>query len=167
MFSTIREDWRRHKVSGTRVVLPLLVYRFGRWAQGLKWVLLRKVFGLIYVLVQPISALVGGIYLYRDTNVGESPHFIHGGNIQISPLAKIGDRVGIMHGVTIGADMKTGMAPTIGDDVFLGANCSILGNVTVGAGARVAANSLVINNVPEKSFAIGVPAKSLPDGLLK
>jgi serine O-acetyltransferase len=51
--------------------------------------------------------------------------------------------------------------PRIGNDVFIGAGAKILGPVTVGDGAIVAANSLVLTNVPPGATAVGVPARML------
>ena len=77
----------------------------------------------------------------------------------------IGDRVMMMHDVTLGA---TGTSddfdrhPKVGDDAFLGAKCTVLGNVVVGEGATVAAAALVNKPVPPGYTAVGVPAKLLP-----
>lgn len=51
---------------------------------------------------------------------------------------------------------------TVADGVFLGAKCTILGNILVGEGATVAANALVTKPVPPKHTAIGMPAKNVP-----
>lgn len=67
----------------------------------------------------------------------------------------IGDRVRIQHNVTLARNLDRGGAPTIGNDVFIGA--VILGGIKIGDGARVAANSLVITDVPPG--ATGVPAR--------
>jgi serine O-acetyltransferase len=66
-----------------------------------------------------------------------------------------------MHNVTLGTNMSPEV-PVIGNDVFIGCGASILGGVHVGDGARIAANSLVINDVPPGSFVAGVPAKAFP-----
>ena len=81
--------------------------------------------------------------------------------IQIHPSAEIGDRCGIMHGVTLGSDGKG--VPTIGNDVFIGCGATVLGGVKVGDNARIAANSLVISDVPSGSAAMGVPARVTPN----
>src|SRR5262249_16975207 len=71
-------------------------------------------------------------------------------------------RVRILHNVTLGTNMGPDV-PTIGNDVFIGCGASILGKVTIGDGARIAANSLVIADVPPGATAIGVPAKVMPN----
>ena len=93
---------------------------------------------------------------------GLTNSIIHAGMQQIHPDVVIGERCGIMHNVTLGTNMGTEV-PVIGNDVFIGCGASILGKVTVGDGARVAANSLVISDVPPGAMAMGVPAKVIPN----
>jgi len=71
----------------------------------------------------------------------------------------IGDRVGIMHDVTIGTNLERPGTPVIGNDVFIGTGARILGGVKIGDGARIAANSVVLTDVPAGATAIGVPAR--------
>ncbi|MEZ5458846.1 MAG: hypothetical protein R3E65_05920 [Steroidobacteraceae bacterium] len=80
------------------------------------------------------------------------------GSLSIHPDTVIGDDVGVMHNVTIGTNMST-TVPTIGNGVFIGVGAVILGGVKIGDGARIAANSLVISDVPPGSVAMGVPAR--------
>jgi len=162
MIDALRRDWELHRRSGAqRAMLALASYRFGRWSMGLESRALRGVADALYGASQLASEVLSGVHLGRDTEVGDGLHFVHGGNVQIHDGAKIGARVGIMQGVTIGVHVGPG-APVIGDDVFIGANASVLGPVTIGAGARIAANSLVITDVPPGATAIGVPAKIIP-----
>jgi serine O-acetyltransferase len=92
--------------------------------------------------------------------LGEGLHLIHG-VIRIGGKTVIGQRVGIMHDVTIGPDPDRPGEPVIGDDVFIGPGAKILGPVTIGNNATVAANSVVVADVPPRTIAIGAPAKVL------
>jgi serine O-acetyltransferase len=56
----------------------------------------------------------------------------------------------------------SGGVPKIGNDVFIGTGAAVLGPITIGDGARIAANSLVIADVPPGMLAMGVPAKNYP-----
>ena len=67
-----------------------------------------------------------------------------------------------MHDVTLGAtgtSAEYDRHPKVGSNVFLGAKCTVLGNVTIGDGATVAAAALVNKAVPAGFTAVGVPAK--------
>jgi serine O-acetyltransferase len=105
--------------------------------------------------------LVSGIELNREATIGRDLHLVHGWNVKVHPATVIGDRVGLMHDVTLGTTPERPFPPTIGDDVFIGAGARVLGDVVVGAGARIAANSLVVADVPAGATAIGVPARVL------
>jgi len=160
MFDQIRDDYQRHEGSILNPALwAILTYRYGVWAltvrpAPLKW-LASKVFGLLFFLV----LITSGIRLHREIKIGKGLHLIHSGNIQIHPDTVIGDYCGIQQDVNIGINMERGGAPIIGNNVYIGRGATILGHVTIGDGARIAANSLVINDVPPNSTAIGVPAR--------
>jgi serine O-acetyltransferase len=59
--------------------------------------------------------------------------------------------------VTIGAER--GLAPVLGDDVFVGAGARVLGGVRVGCRVRIGANAVVVADVPDGATVVGVPAR--------
>ena len=59
-----------------------------------------------------------------------------------------------------GTGKETGKRhPTIGNNVLIGTGAKVLGPITIGSGSRVAANSVVLQNIPENSTAVGIPAR--------
>lgn len=158
---TLRRDYERH---GRSLKAPELwviaVYRYGEWSREHDGVL-GKVTGKVYGALNLGIYLTTGCSVHREVKVGDDLHIIHTGNIRIHPETVIGHRVGIMHDVTIGTNPDRPGAPKIGDDVFIGTGAKILGGVTIGNGARIAANSLVIHDVPAGATAVGVPARVL------
>ncbi|GAB4581717.1 MAG: hypothetical protein Fur0022_44670 [Anaerolineales bacterium] len=86
--------------------------------------------------------------------IGPGLTFYHGMGVVIGKFTTIGSRVTICQGVTTGSGR-----PKIGDDVILWAGAKVLGNVTVGEASEVAANAVVISDVPANCVALGVPAK--------
>ena len=162
MFNQIRSDYKRHDSSILNPALwAVLNYRFGVWSLRVRPVPLRWLTSKVYGLNSFFILITSGIRLHREAKIGKDFHLIHSGNIQIHPFSVIGDRCGIQQDVTLGTNMERKGAPVIGDDVFIGAGAKILGPVTVGDGARVAANSLVITDVPPGATAIGVPARMM------
>jgi serine O-acetyltransferase len=161
MWKQLKADYERHGRSLRSPGFWLVAsYRFGRWADGLPGPA-RKVASAAYGVMLTSSEFVLGSTLHRETQIGEGFHVVHADGIRIDPAAVIGRRVGIMQGVTIGTTVDREGAPVIGDDVFIGAGARVLGPVKIGDRARIAANSLVINDVPADSTAVGVPAKVL------
>ena len=79
----------------------------------------------------------------------------------IGETAEIGDDCLIYHGVTLGGTGKeTGKRhPTIGNNVLIGTGAKVLGPITIGDNSRVAANSVVLRDIPENSTAVGIPAR--------
>ncbi len=163
LLRAVREDWARHGRRWSEpAVWALATYRYGRWAREGCPRAVSRVASRIYGGLRVVTELTTRISLPRETSIGEGLHLIHGSNIRVHPRAVIGARVGIMHDVTIGTGVDEVSAPVIEDDVFIGAGAKILGPVRIGAGARIAANSLVVTDVPPGATAIGVPARALP-----
>jgi serine O-acetyltransferase len=161
MLTDLHADWSRH---GRRILNPslwmLAVYRYGRWV-GERPKPLRWIGGKLYGALNLAVELSTGSSLPREAKIGDAIHFVHYFDIRIHPDAVIGDRVGIMHDVTLGTTMKRDGAPKIGNDVFIGTGAKILGPVSVGDGAIIAPNSVVLTDVPAGCTAIGVPARVL------
>jgi serine O-acetyltransferase len=159
----LKADFVRHDRSLRELgVWVAGVYHFGVWASARppgagRW-LASRLYGLSSLLVE----LGTGCHIDRTTRVGVGLHVVHAQGVRVHPEAVIGERCGIMNDVTIGTTRGTPGAPTIGDDVFIGAGAKILGPVTVGNGATVAANTLVITDVPPGATVIGVPGRVLP-----
>jgi serine O-acetyltransferase len=143
----------------------MVVYRFGVWSLHRRFPPWRWLTSKIYGVLKIFSELTTGVLIDRTTRIGKNFHIIHTGMVSIHPDVVIGDRCGIMHNVTLGTNMGDDV-PTIGNDVFIGCGASILGKVTIGDGARIAANSLVITDVPPGAVAMGVPAKAIPNMIL-
>jgi serine O-acetyltransferase len=158
--STIRKDWVRHGSDLNSGFLTLLTYRYGNWTRALplpaRW-LASKLYGGMFVVIQWTAANS----IYREVKLGEDPHLMHAQGIFIHPGVQIGDRCGIMHRVTIGTTRDREGVPKIGNDVFIGAGAILGGPITIGDGAIIAANSVVVTDVPPGATAIGVPARVL------
>ncbi len=95
-----------------------------------------------------------------QASIGDGLFIAHIGGIHINYQAVIGRNCDIAHRVTVGASaMGRKGAPIIGDDVFIGTGATLLGKIRVGNGAKIAANTLVIANVPDGATVMGVPGR--------
>ena len=109
------------------------------------------------------SRAVTGIEIHPAASIGSDFFIDHGSGVVIGETAEIGDRVTLYQGVTLGG---TGFArgkrhPTIEDDVTIGSGAKLLGPVIVGHGAKVGANTVVIEDVPPNSTVVGNPGHTV------
>jgi serine O-acetyltransferase len=93
--------------------------------------------------------------------------------VVIGETSEIGDNVTIYHAVTLGGispsidsenQRNSKRHPTIGNDAVIGSGAQIIGPVKVGNCARIAANAVVVNDVPENATMVGIPAKVVKVG---
>ncbi len=83
--------------------------------------------------------------------------------IVIHPKAVIGPNCLVFQGVTIGMSGSDPRLPILCGHVDVGAGAKILGNVTIGEHSVIAANAVVVNDVPPGTLVGGVPARILKD----
>jgi serine O-acetyltransferase len=105
------------------------------------------------------SRAVTGVEIHPAATIGSDFFIDHGSGVVIGETAEIGDRVTLYQGVTLGG---TGFArgkrhPTLEDDVTVGSGAKLLGPVTVGQNAKVGANTVVIEDVPDHTTVVGNP----------
>ena len=102
-----------------------------------------------------------GIEIHPGTTIGRRLVIDHGMGIVIGETAEIGDDVLLYHGVTLGGTGKDHgkRHPTIGNNVLISTGAKVLGPFRVGDGARIAANAVVLSEVPEDATAVGIPAR--------
>lgn len=112
-------------------------------------------------LVSQWSRHFTGIEIHPGATIGRRLVIDHGMGIVIGETAEIGDDVLLYQGVTLGGTGKDKgkRHPTIGNHVMVGCGAKILGPFTVGDHARIAANAVVLTEVPPDSTAVGVPAR--------
>lgn len=105
-----------------------------------------------------------GLEIKAGTQIGSGFCLIHPYNITITPHAKIGSNCNIMKGATVGfcASGKKPGSPTIGNEVYMGLNSTIIGGITIGDDVMIAPNTFVNVDVPSHSIVIGNPCKIMP-----
>ena len=102
-----------------------------------------------------------GIEIHPGAKIGGRLVIDHGMGIVIGETAEIGDDCLLYHGVTLGGTGKDQgkRHPTIGNNVLVSTGAKVLGPFKVGDGARIAANAVVLKEIPENATAVGVPAR--------
>jgi serine O-acetyltransferase len=164
MFENIRHDLKSHGGQwGAQGFWALVIYRFGRWRYKVRPSLLRKFFSLIYRILYKLVQIMTGIEFPCEVQVGRNFVIDHFGGIVISGYAKFGDDCRIRNGVVVGLRrVDDPCAPTIGNNVDIGAGAKILGPISIGNNVVIGANAVVLIDVPDNSIAVGVPATTKP-----
>lgn len=100
-----------------------------------------------------------GVEIHPAATIGRRLVIDHGTGIVIGATAEVGDDCLIYQGVTLGGTgISTGKRhPTLGNNVMVGCGAKILGPIKIGDNARVAANAVVLREVPPNSTVVGVP----------
>lgn len=102
-----------------------------------------------------------GVDIHPAARIGRGIMIDHAHSIVIGETAVVGDNVSMLHSVTLGGTGKEeeDRHPKIGDGVLIGAGAKVLGNIRVGACSRIAAGSVVLEEVPPCKTVAGVPAR--------
>ena len=102
-----------------------------------------------------------GIEIHPGATIGHGLFIDHGMGVVIGETTEIGDNVTIYQGVTLGGTGKDvgKRHPTIGNNVMIGSGAKVLGPFKVGDNSKIAANAVVLNEVPPNSTCVGVPAR--------
>lgn len=102
-----------------------------------------------------------GIEIHPGAEIGRRLVIDHGMGIVIGETAQVGDDCLIYHGVTLGGTGKDQgkRHPTIGNNVLISTGAKVLGPFTVGDNSRIAANAVVLSEVPPDATAVGIPAQ--------
>jgi serine O-acetyltransferase len=106
-----------------------------------------------------VSRSFTGIEIHPAASIGADFFIDHGSGVVIGETAEIGDRVTLYQGVTLGGTgfQRGKRHPTLEDNVTVGSGAKLLGPITVGHGAKVGANTVVVEDVPPRSTVVGNP----------
>ena len=102
-----------------------------------------------------------GIEIHPGAKIGKGLFIDHGSGVVIGETAEIGDNCTLYQGVTLGGTGKDvgKRHPTLGNNVMIGAGATVLGPFRIGDNSKIAANAVVLSEVPPDSTAVGIPAK--------
>ena len=130
-------------------------------------------FDLVARIISQFSRFLTGIEIHPKAKIGKNLFIDHGMGVVIGETSEIGDNVTIYHAVTLGGispsvnsdnQRNEKRHPTIGDDVVIGSGAQIIGPIKIGSGSRIAANAVVVQDVPDNSTMVGIPAKAVKVG---
>lgn len=138
-------------------VLALGMHRVAHWLfEG----------GLFFLarLINHLARFLTAIDIHPGAKIGRHLFIDHGFTV-IGETCEIGDNVTIYQCVTLGGTNPANGVPgkrhpTLQDNVIVGSGAQILGPITVGPRARIGANAVVTDDVPEGATMVGVKARS-------
>ena len=162
------ESIKSRDPAATSLLLVLLTY------PGVKAVFFHRVANFIWGLnlkiparmISQLSRFLTGIEIHPAAKIGKNLFIDHGMGVVIGETAIIGDDCTLYHGVTLGGTTwkKGKRHPTLKDNVVIGAGAKVLGPITLGNNSKVGSNAVVVNDIPNDSTAVGIPAKIIESG---
>ena len=166
MFSDIRDTIKAYKARdpAARSTLEILLlypgvsavhsHRYAYWCYNHHLKFLGR-------MISQLNRHFTGIEIHPGAKIGKRLVIDHGMGIVIGETAEVGDDCLIYHGVTLGGTGKDHgkRHPTIGNNVLIGTGAKVLGPFKVGDNSRIAANSVVLSEIPPNSTAVGIPAR--------
>ena len=127
-------------------------------------------FDLVARIISQTVRFFTGIEIHPGAKIGKNLFIDHGMGVVIGETSEIGNNVTIYHAVTLGGSSPSidserqrheKRHPTIGEDVVIGSGAQIIGPIKVGNNSRIAANAVVVKDVPDNATMVGIPAKAV------
>ena len=131
-----------------------ILYWLSHWCYEQKLIFIAR-------FVSQFAKWLTGVEIHPAATIGRRLVIDHGTGIVIGATTEIGDDCLIYQGVTLGGTgvMQGKRHPTLGNNVMVGSGAKVLGPIKIGDNARVAANSVVLREVPDNSTVVGVPGR--------
>lgn len=162
---SVTQDWKRNHIKGRIVMTMFRVAHLATWHPFLFFVLTP------YLIIYRVCVeWILGIELPYKLTIGKGLALHHGQSLVINDRTIIGENCRIRHNTTIGnkqnRDGTYSGCPVIGNNVDVGANVCIIGDIRIGDNVKIGAGTVVVKDVPANSIAIGNPAQIRPVSLL-
>ena len=108
-----------------------------------------------------IARFFTGIEIHPGATIGKGLVIDHGSGVVIGETCEIGDNCTLYQGVTLGGTGKDvgKRHPTLRDNVLVGAGAKVLGPIVIESNSKIAANAVVLKDIPTSSTAVGIPAR--------
>jgi serine O-acetyltransferase len=176
MLKTFRTDLHKYKRYSGKTAISLILTQQGLWAILVYRInnsifradipnFLKKTLLFIGLFFQKMTEIITGISIPYSAQIGDHFYIGHFGGIIINASAVIGNNCNISQGVTIGISGRGERrgVPIIGNNVYIGANAVVAGDISVGDNVVIGANSLVTESVEPNITVVGVPARKVSE----
>lgn len=132
-----------------------VLYRFTSW-------LVKYKLAPLALISLWLNRVVNGCVIGARAKFDQGFVIMHPVGVVINSKVSGGKNIVVESGVVIG-DEK-GKAPSLGDNIFIGAGAKIIGGITIGNNVKIGANAVVIKDVPANVTVVGIPAKIVNKG---
>lgn len=167
MFENLKEDLK--VLSNNKNILSIFksllehsfhivaLYRLGNYVH----LYIPYIGNILRFVIEYLIRIIYASDISCKAKIGKGLRIMHGHDIVIGANVVIGEYCKIFNGVTLGnknTEIVESYQPTIENNVVLSTGAKILGAITIGSNSIVGANSVVINDIPKNSIAVGIPA---------
>jgi len=169
MINRLREDvrtaYRTDPAAKSEVETLLYAGLHAVWAYRLAHWLWKRDYRLTARALSQFVRFLTGVEIHPAADLGRRVFVDHGMGVVIGETARVGDDVTMYHGVTLGGNDPRPVKrhPTVEDDVTLGAQSTLVGDITIGVGATVGAGAVVVDDVPPGATVAGNPARPIDE----
>jgi putative colanic acid biosynthesis acetyltransferase WcaB len=162
LFAYLFQDWQANR-QNFKGQLVLFLFRL---VQAINRSTITKIIFFPYLMFYRFNIeWVLGIELPRKLIIGKGLSLFHGQALVVNKSTIIGQNCVLRNSTTIGHkkldDGTVSRCPRIGNNVDIGANVCIIGDLTIGDNVIIGAGSVVIKDIPANSIAVGNPARIL------
>ncbi len=166
-FTDLYADFCRYRYEGRNPLWSegfwiLAIYRLGRLVLMMRNPTVRLLCLFPVAVLRKILASWLGITIPFSVKIGAGFYLPHFGAIFIHDDVIIGHHCAVYQAVTLGARGSKRGAPRVGNFVNIGSGAQVLGSIIIGDYVDIGANAVVIEDVPDHSIAVGVPATVKP-----
>jgi serine O-acetyltransferase len=121
----------------------------------------RRQIPLLPAVFHRLAIMSGQVCIGDPVVMAAGVYLVHG-QVVIDGITEVGPNTRIAPFTTLGLRAGDFFGPTVGRNVQIGTGSRVLGSITIGDGAVIGANSVVINDVEQRTTVAGVPAKIIP-----
>lgn len=174
LLNHIYSDYKKYKKYGGNLI-TIIFFTQGFWAifqyrvahavYKMSIPLVKQILQVLCLFWQKIIEITTGISIPASVQIGHSFYIGHFGGIILNGKTSIGNNCNISQGVTIGVSGQGEQrgVPKIGNNVYIGANAVLIGNIAIEDNVLIGANSLIKMNVSRDAVMLGVPAIAISE----